>query len=325
MTQEHSQEHSIVQQIKTWTNSRFIGDDCAMLPRQQLATTDSLIEGTHFLTSVSSFEDIGWKSVAVNLSDIAAMGGYPEYLLVAISLPAQFTREQFSRLYSGIIDCANTFKTRVAGGDLTAGPNLVLSLTALGSWHENGCLTRSGAKDGDLVIATGDFGASAAGLWYLRNNSQSIPGAPPCFPHAAAAHRRPQPKLTAGWALVKRTASEGALMDASDGLADALVQIAHASNVSMDIDLSSVPVHEETRNLAGLAGVDPLHWALYGGEDYQLVGCLRKEIWDNWEQELATHFVVIGRVSRGRGVNLRNAGKEGAKLDLDNAFQQIHF
>jgi thiamine-monophosphate kinase len=320
-----TQEHSIVQQIKTWTDSRFIGDDCAMLPRQQLATTDTLVEGTHFLTSLSSFEDIGWKAVAVNLSDIAAMGGYPEHLLVAISLPAQFTREHFSRLYSGIVDCATTFKTRVAGGDLTAGPNLVLSLTALGSWHENGCLTRSGARDGDLVIATGDFGASAAGLWYLQNHSQQGPALRPRFPHASGAHRRPQPQLSAGWALVKRTASEGALMDTSDGLADALVQISHASNVSMDIDLASVPIDEETVNLAALAGIDPVHWALYGGEDYQLVGCLRREIWDNWQHELAAHFVVIGRVASGRGVKLRNGNQEGPKLDLDNTFQQIRF
>ena len=296
-----------------------------MLPRQQLATTDTLVEGTHFLTSISSYEDIGWKSVAVNLSDIAAMGGYPEHLLAGITLPPAFTREQFSRLYTGIIDCANTYKTRIVGGDLTAGAGLVLGITLLGSWHENGCLKRSGAEPGDLVIVTGDFGASAAGFWYLQNEMNKEPSVRPRFPHACDAHRRPIPRLSEGWSLVKRADTRGALMDASDGLADALSQIASASNVCLEVDLELVPVHAETRALAQIAGVDPQTWVLYGGEDYQLVGCLRKEIWDNWSGELAPQFTVIGRVGEGRGVKLKLGEAEYPELDLGKSFQQIRF
>lgn len=297
-----------------------------MLPGQLLATTDSLVEGTHFLPSISSYEDIGWKAVAVNLSDIAAMGGYPENLLVGISLPASFTREQFTRLYTGIIDCANTYKTRVVGGDLTSSPQLVLSLTVLGSWHENGCLKRSGAKPGDLVIVTGDFGASRAGLWYLQNETKDgSPSVRPRFIHACGAHRRPMPRLAESWSLLKRTDSRGALMDASDGLADALSQIADASEVLIEVDLERVPVHEDTCELASLAAADVTSWMLYGGEDYQLVGCLRKEIWDNWSAELSPAFTVIGEVRPGRGVKLKVGAADGPPIELSKTFQQIRF
>lgn len=322
---EPSQEHSIVRQIKEWTGSKFIGDDCAILPGQQLATTDSLVEGTHFLSSLSSYEDIGWKSVAVNLSDIAAMGGYPQHLLVAISMPPAFTREQFTRLYTGLVDCANTYKTRIVGGDLTSAPQLTLGLTVLGSWHENGCLKRSGARPGDLVIATGDFGASAAGLWYLQNETREGRSIRPRYVRTSAAHRRPVPRLADAWSLVKRSASRGALMDSSDGLADALCQISWASNVLIEVDLELVPIHDETRELAMLAGVDVNNWALYGGEDYQLVGCVSSEIWDNYSHELSPSFVVIGRVLEGRGVKLKVGSVDGPEVELSRTFQQIRF
>jgi thiamine-monophosphate kinase len=294
------------------------------LPGQQLATTDSLVEGTHFLPSLSSYEDIGWKAVAVNLSDIAAMGGYPEHLLVAISMPPAFTREQFTRLYTGIVDCANTYKTRIVGGDLTSSPQLTLGLTVLGSWHENGCLKRSGARPGDLVIATGDFGASAAGLWYLQNETSGR-SIRPLYVRTCGAHRRPVPRLADAWSLVKRSDSRGALMDSSDGLADALCQISWSSNVLIEVDLELVPIHDETRELATLAGVDVNNWALYGGEDYQLVGCLRSEIWDNYRHELSPSFSVIGRVLEGRGVKLKIGSADGPELELSRTFQQIRF
>ncbi len=296
-----------------------------MLPGQQLATTDSLIEGTHFLPTLSSYEDIGWKSVAVNLSDIAAMGGYPEHLLVAISLPPGFSREHFARLYTGIVDCATTYKTRIVGGDLTSAPQLTLGLTVLGSWHENGCLRRNGARPGDVVITTGDFGASAAGLWYLQSEMSAGWTLRPKFVRTCAAHRRPIPRLADAWMLVKRTDSRGALMDSSDGLADALCQISWASNVLIEVDLNLVPIHDETRELASRAGINVNDWALYGGEDYQLVGCVRPEIWDNYKAELSASFVPIGRVKEGLGVKLKIGAAAGPEVELSRTFQQIRF
>jgi thiamine-monophosphate kinase len=195
----------------------------------------------------------------------------------------------------------------------------------LGSFHENGCLKRSGARPGDIVIATGDFGASAAGFWYLQNESSEAHSIRPRYVRTSAAHRRPIPRLAEAWSLVKRTDSRGALMDSSDGLADALCQISWASEVLIEVDLELVPIHDETREVATLAGVDVNDWALYGGEDYQLVGCVRPEIWDNYSHELSSSFVVIGRVLEGRGVRLKVGSADGPEVELSRTFQQIRF
>jgi thiamine-monophosphate kinase len=114
-------------------------------------------------------------------------------------------------------------------------------------------------------------------------------------------------------------------MDSSDGLADALCQLSWASNVLIEVDLKLVPIHDETRELATLAGMDVNEWALYGGEDYQLVGCVRPEIWDNYSDELKSSFLVIGRVSEGRGVKLKVGSADGPTVELARTFQQIRF
>jgi thiamine-monophosphate kinase len=336
-----TKEHSLVQQIKSWTGSNLIGDDCALLPGQQLASTDTLVEGTHFLPSISSYEDIGWKAAAVNLSDIAAMGGIPEHLLVSITLPTVFAKAQFARLYKGIIDCAREHKAAIVGGDLTTGAKLSLSLTVLGRFHENGCLRRSGAQPGDLVIVSGDFGASRAGLWYLQERAsrelekneikkdeiETIESklTRSRFFRSCDAHRRPKPRLAAGWLLAKSAGSRAAAMDSSDGLADALVQIALSSNVSIEVDLDLLPIHSETREIASLAGADINQWALYGGEDYQLVGCVSEKTWQNWKQDLSSVFTVVGKVREGLGVKLKIGQKDGPPIELDKSFQQIFF
>jgi thiamine-monophosphate kinase len=324
-----TREHALVEQIKEWTDGRFIGDDCAVLPGQQLVTADTLVEGTHFLRNLSSLEDIGWKSVAVNLSDIAAMAGRPRYLVVCLTLPRVFSKEQFNRLYSGIIDCANTYKVRIVGGDLTSGPILVVNVTAIGDVHENGCMLRNRAKPGDIVVVTGNFGASTAGLWHLKQSqlTSARPSAPR-FLHCSAIHRRPQPKIAEAWSLVKQTNGQGALMDASDGLADALAQISRASGVGMDIDLQRVPIHIETARLASDARVNAYDWALYGGEDYELVGCVPETVWESWVNDHNTAenpFTAIGKVTDSGGVQLRIGSKKGPELDIAKCFQQIGF
>jgi len=321
-----TREQALVEQIKEWTDGKFIGDDCAVLPGQQLVTADSLVEGTHFLTSLSSLEDIGWKTVAVNLSDIAAMGGRPRYLLISLTLPRVFSREQFNRLYSGLIDCASTYRARIVGGDLTSGPCMVLNVTALGDAHESGCMLRSGAAAGDIVVVTGNFGASVAVLWYLKHASMSATSrSAPRFTHCSETHRRPVPRLNEAWDLVSRTHGRGALMDTSDGLGDALAQISRASKVGMEIDLLRVPIHIETARLASEARINPYDWALYGGEDYELVGCVPPEIWDNWVGQPENPFTAIGKVTAKTGVHLRIGSKAGPELDTAKCFQQINF
>ncbi|MBI2811966.1 MAG: thiamine-phosphate kinase [Candidatus Melainabacteria bacterium] len=284
-----------------------------------LLTTDTLVEGTHFLLPQIALRDLGWKSIAVNLSDVAAMAGRPRNLLVSITVPPHLDKVAFRELYEGMIECSKTYGAQIVGGDLTKGPALTIGITVQGKQHENGCLLRSGAKSGDLVIVTGDFGASRAGLWLLLNQLDSAKE----FPHAISAHIHPLPRLCESWSMVRRTAGRGALMDASDGLADALSQICRSSDVGMDIDLEKLPIDAETIAIAQLAGADPVDWALYGGEDYELVGCIPESSLKDWVDDNPFH--VIGVVTAADEINLKSGEKIASQLDLSKCFEQIEF
>ncbi|MDZ4834512.1 MAG: thiamine-phosphate kinase [Candidatus Melainabacteria bacterium] len=323
-------EHQLVQRIKSWTGSRYIGDDCAVLPSGLLVSTDTLVEGTHFRLATTSLADLGWKAIAVNLSDIAAMGGRPRHLLVSVGFPATMSEREMESLYGGFVDCANRYRTRIVGGDLVKARDLTISVTVMGETHEHGVFTRSGAEVGDVVIVTGDFGASAAGFYLLEHGeTETLSAAEQAGVWRAnrsggtcvTRHRRPLPRLCESWALNRAALGAGALMDASDGLADALVQIARSSNVALRVDLKNVPVHDETLETAQKAGRDPLDWVLYGGEDYELVACISEQSWQRLQGFEHNPFKAIGIVEDGDGVSLTLGGKCGPDLDLEKCFQ----
>lgn len=313
-------EHRLVERIKSWTGSRHIGDDCAILPTGLLVSTDTLVEGTHFRLETTSLADLGWKAVAVNLSDIAAMAGRPRHLLISVGFPSAMSEHAFEALYAGFLDCANAYRTRIVGGDLVRSRDLMLSITVMGDAHEHGVLTRQGARPGDVIVVTGDFGASGAGFYMLEN---AVEGSTTTrkYGYCINRHRRPLPRLCESWALNRAAAGRGALMDASDGLADALAQIAKSSNVAMRVDLGNVPVHDETFETAQKAGRDPLDWVLYGGEDYELVACISDESWKKLNGIDHNPFKAIGIVEKGEGVSFTNGDKSGPQLDLDKCFQ----
>ncbi len=317
-----NREQKLISQIKSLVDAggRFIGDDCAILPGNLLTTTDTMVEQTHFRLDSTSLNDLGWKAMAVNLSDIAAMAGLPEYALIALSAPENFyTSNKVLALYEGLHACAKHYKTSIVGGDITRGSSLIITITILGRAGQSGVLQRNGAKAGDIVLVTGDFGASAAGLQLLTDNSSS-------FQHCLDKHRRPQPRLKESQTLIEKTGSRGALMDTSDGLADALAQIARASNVGMQIDLAAVPVHSQTKKFASQANLDPYELALYGGEDYELVACLPKSVWEVWQRrspETASAFQAIGTVNDTNNIQLMFGNEAAYELDLKRVFQHI--
>jgi len=315
-----SLEYALIDAIKEWTGSGYIGDDCAVLPGQELVSTDTLVEGVHFKLETTGLFDLGFKAVAVNLSDIAAMAGRPRFLLVSVSWPEGLPFSALEELYLGMNECARSYRCRVAGGDFTGGPVLSITVTVLGTTHEDGCLLRSTAAPGDVLVVTGDFGASRAGF-------ESLGAGWDDFHYCINRHRKPLPRLCESWALVRKIGNRGALMDASDGLADALFQIARDSDVHMEVELSKVPVHHETVAAARRAAADPLDWALYGGEDYELVGCLGEETWRQCQKDLP--FVAIGRtVARPAGaeagVELLDHGRTRGRVDMSRAFQHVH-
>jgi thiamine-monophosphate kinase len=313
-------EHELIELIKSWTKQVQIGDDCAILPGQMLTSQDTLVEGTHFLAN-TDMSALGWKSMAVNISDLAAMAGKPKYALVSLTLPPDFPRRKFEKLYLGMLECARKYKTTIVGGDLTKGPCLVISITIIGESGDYGILKRNSAKEGDVVIVSGNFGKSRAGLELLLNpTSLDFEIINSCKDK----HLRPEPRLKESWLLAKHSDGKAACMDASDGLADALYQIAKLSNVSIDIDYALIPIDQYTMtvaaNVAAQTGAKIEDWALYGGEDYELVATTSKESWQNLEKIPDCPFVKIGTVSPGSGVRV-SQNKIVKEIDLSRGFQ----
>jgi thiamine-monophosphate kinase len=290
-----TREQVLVKKIKEWTESSFIGDDCAVLAGGKLVSTDTLVEGTHFRLDFTDWRQLGWKSCAVNLSDIAAMAGRPRYLTVALTLPPESNfpgghlEESLEQFYRGFGQCAKTFGAEIVGGDLTVGPTLVVNVTAIGDSHEAGVLMRSGAQPGDVVIVSGNFGSSAAGLEILLRGAKSSGRQ-----ELLAAHLEPSPRFAEAWQLVEQVGSRGALMDASDGLGDALWQIAEQSKVDIEVDLAALPLNAVMTDFARACQVDPYQWALYGGEDYELVATISAADWQKNEADFP--FKKIGVV-----------------------------
>lgn len=332
-----SSEHRYIAKIKEWTGSSFIGDDCAILPGWGLVSSDTLVEGTHFRLDWTDLVSLGFKACAVNLSDIAAMAGRPRFVTAAITMPRDFGESELRRLYQGLTDCAATYRTKIVGGDLTSGDKLVINLTVLGDVHECGVMKRSTARDGELVIGTGNFGASGAALSLLNRQTDLKEGrsASGLFRPGSSgqelldAHFKPLPRLCQSWSLVRLTKGQGSLMDASDGLADALVQICQASQVDMEIDLDKIPVSQAVRQYAQEWQKDELAYALYGGEDYELVGTISEAHWPLLK-ESEPSFSLFGRVVQSGSpgnVQFFEGGKKskrlGGQADLSNCFQ--HF
>jgi thiamine-monophosphate kinase len=320
-----NKEQKLIAKIKSMVGSsaRFIGDDCAVLPGKMLVTTDTLVEQIHFKLDWTSLNDLGWKAMAVNLSDIAAMAGRPKYALIVLSAPEHlFKTDKIVSLYEGLSTCAKHYKTDIVGGDITRGTNLAITVTLIGQAHDAGVLMRSGAKKGDAIIVTGDFGASHAGLRLLQtamphtNNSQ--------YSHCLQEFLKPMPRLEDSWQLVERIGGRGALIDTSDGLADALLQISQASGVGMSIEAQSIPIAEQTIQYASSINRDPLDFALYGGEDYQLVACLSQKEWQTWTKE-RNHgrFKKIGTVTETQEVQLTFGNEKVYKLDPSRIFEHI--
>lgn len=244
-----------------------IGDDAAVLrfAGQVLATCDIQVEGVHFLPDLGTPADVGWRALAVNLSDIAAMGGVPRFALVSLALPPVTSLTTVDGIYSGLGEGATTYGVTIAGGNLSgiSGP-LVIDVTLLGEAER--IVRRAGARPGDGVWVTGTVGKAAAGLFVLRHPALQAPGTDAL----AQAYRRPLPRVAAGRVL-GNTAAVTAMIDTSDGTATDLLHLVEASGVGVRLDLGRVPVADGVDAVARVAGRDPASWILGGGEDYELL------------------------------------------------------
>jgi thiamine-monophosphate kinase len=246
-----------------------IGDDAAIWQpgpgTSVVITTDSLVEEIHFRLDWTDWESLGHKALAVNVSDLAAMGAAPKLAVVTLGLRGSERIADLVALYTGMGDVARRYGVVIAGGDIVRSPfGLALHITALGELQGEKRLTRSGAKPGDLIGVTGTLGASAAGMQVLADGGTLRQAATADL--LVQAHLRPEPRVPLGQLLREYGAS--AAMDLSDGLMGDLPKILAASKVSAEIDLRSIPVAAAVRALF------PDQWltmATRGGEDYELL------------------------------------------------------
>lgn len=291
-----------------------IGDDAAAFRLSPghvgVATTDTLVEGTHFDLGCTSYRYLGWKAIAANLSDIAAMAGRPLLALAALTLTRRQSVRDVDRLYRGMRDLAGRFGVAVAGGDIVRGREFSLTLTLIGECRKGNLGLRSGARPGDAVLVTGTLGGSAAGLDFLNFN---IGNRTSIF---VEKHLRPEPRVREGMELARRFRL-GGMIDISDGLASELWHLSRQSRVAIVIDQGALPVAPEALAVAGRLGGDPADYCLNGGEDYELLFTL--DPGDAVKAKalisaMGTKCSIIGQAARGRGVRL--AGRDGRLKSL---------
>lgn len=297
-----------------------IGDDAAAWRQYgciQLATTDSLVQDTHFDLNITSWEELGWKAIAVNLSDIAAMGGIPRYALASLALPGELEAECISNLYHGMVQIANQFGVAIVGGNIASANKTVINITVLGSSESETLLTRSAAMAGDQIAVTGYLGLSAAGLKMLKQKLNFDTGTNRLLRQA---HLKPVPRVSEGQILLQYGVKSA--IDISDGLLADLTHICWASKVSATLREEAVPVHPAVRNNFES---NYRELALSGGEDYELLFTAKSEIIDRIKQALTCPVTVIGEItdgvpgqvtivdSAGRSIPWRRAGWEHFK------------
>lgn len=257
-----------------------IGDDAAVVEAErnhlEVLTTDALVEGIHFERRWSSFFDLGAKAVAVSLSDLAAMGADPRALLLSLALPPATRVSDVDALVAGVLDVALEHRATLVGGNVTqsTGP-IVIDVTVTGSVRRRRILRRSGARPGDELFVSGSIGAAAAGLMWLRMcDDRRSADVPEYLSDAVGRYRRPRPRVRLGQRL-GRSQIASACMDSSDGLADAVRQLAEASGTGALLDAAALPIDAGARRLFESQGLPPIEAALAGGEDYELLFAVR--------------------------------------------------
>ena len=236
-----------------------------------VVTTDTLVEGVHFDRSFVSAADVGHKTLAINLSDLAAMGATPRVAVLALVLPDAVSVLDLDAVIEGLLTLAARHGIALVGGNVTRthGP-LVLGLTAVGAVRRRRVVTRDGSRPGDELWVTGSVGAAAAGLDALRRGRPADPASDPDLDDCVHRYRRPEPRVRIG-ALLGRNRVARAGVDLSDGLADGLRQLTRASGVGAVVDSAAIPVHPGARRWFVRRGDDPVEAALRGGDDYELL------------------------------------------------------
>lgn len=283
-------EQTLINIIKNQTGDEYIGDDCAYLKDLGIVVTqDSLVEDVHFKLTWCTPYQLGYKAVTVNISDVLASGAEPKYITIALSLPASIDENFVEEFYKGAKSALRGAK--IIGGDITGSDKVFISITAIGTTNGRQISSRKNAKIGDVVITKGEFGKSALGLKELKNGGKNL--------ELIRAHLEPQLEERFAKEIATQIDCEYAMMDTSDGLADALFQIAQSSKVSIDSKIVE---------------------GIFGAEDYKLVATVPRKF-----LKRLTEYEIIGEVIERQDYILKIGEKKYYNYDelgLYNHFEK---
>lgn len=315
-------EHALLERLQRFCPPHLVGDDAAVLDlpsdQQLVVTTDGLIDGVHFSLGLSSAAtmtavDAGWRAMAANLSDLAAMGASPRGVTVGLGLPADLPVALVEELYHGLTQCLQTYGGAIIGGDIYRSPVVSLCITALGQVCPRQIIRRSGAQVGNAIVVSGPHGRSRVGLALLLD--PQLQGSPEDDEYIQA-HCRPVPRFDVVPALQRLHVTTG--MDSSDGLANAVLQICRMSGVGAQLEASAI-----TRPTAPwLSDQQALDWALHGGEDFELVVCLPAAIAQQLVQEVEG-AAIVGQITAPPAVQLVTQSGQRQTLSLKQGYS--HF
>jgi thiamine-monophosphate kinase len=299
-----------------------IGDDAAVIEpernRLQAITVDAIVDGVHFDRRFTPPDAIGHRALAVNLSDLAAMGAEPRYALISMALPADLLLADFEAIVDGLVRLSSSYHVSTVGGNVTRTPGpLMIDVTAAGVVKRRSVLTRSGARPGDVVFVTGTIGGAAAGLEMLRG------GVPEAAPACVERYLRPSARVRAGL-LIGRNRAASSCVDLSDGLADGVARIAEASGVGIVLDRTALPIEPSARTWWESRGDAVVDRAISGGDDYELLLTVRPRLLRHLEAVSRHGGVALTRIgvcTPGRSLVLRSP--DGAEAPVPAGF--THF
>lgn len=292
-------EQGLLQKIHSFCAAKLVGDDGAVLDmkrdHQLVVTTDVLVEEVHFSDRTTSAFDVGWRSAAANLSDLAAMGASPLGITVGLSLPGTTPVAWIEEMYRGLNSCLQQFDTPIVGGDVTRSQVITVAIAAFGQVLPHQTITRFSAQPGDAILVTGYHGISRAGLELLLNPQigEALSSQEKAF--LIQAHQRPQPRLD----VIKKfrqIAPEALItgMDSSDGLSDAIAQICRCSGVGATISGQSISRCSILDKLSSNCDVN--QWILNGGEDFELILCMSPQLAQKLLSYLEDDAAIIGYI-----------------------------
>lgn len=324
-------EQGLLKILQGFCPAELVGDDAAAIaaPPEKggllVVTTDMLVEGVHFSDRTTSGRDAGWRATAANLSDLAAMGASSEAITVGLGVTGDTAVSWLEELYAGISSCLEEYHTVLAGGDICRASVNAIAITALGWVQPEKKIVRQAAQPGDAIVVSGFHGASRAGLEVLLHPECGRELQSSDREALVKAHQRPKPRLDAIPILWQVMESERTVagMDSSDGLADAVLQIGRASGVGAILDRQQIPIPGSVTQMVGEEKA--LEWALYGGEDFELVLCLPLNAAEQLVERLGNGAAIVGRITKRTSVCLVDStgANPDEVLTLERGFQ--HF